>query len=142
MSSLSQATGNALISCIHVAHTKHESNLPDWQRVVEISWCLLTKQDMERFEEMSEDGLLGLGDYVIFEDWPAINRSRDGYIRIRDRLVSEGMVQEMNDEEIFMTRSRKRPVFVHFSWRTTRCAPIVDGSRSVRRTWSVIASLR
>ncbi len=54
---------------------------------------------MERFEEMCKDGLLGLGDYVIFEDWLAIDRSRDGYICIRDGLVLEGEVQEMNDEE-------------------------------------------
>jgi hypothetical protein len=61
--------GNALISCIHVAHTKYESNLLDWHQVIEIGWHLLTKQDMERFEEMCEDGLLGSGGYVIFEDW-------------------------------------------------------------------------
>jgi hypothetical protein len=29
MSSLPQATGNALISCIHEAHTKYETNLLD-----------------------------------------------------------------------------------------------------------------
>ncbi len=92
MSSLPQATGNALISCIHAAHTNYELNLLDWQQVVEIGWHLLTKQDMERFEEMCEDGLLGPGDYVIFKDWSAIARSRDGYIRIRDRLVLEGEV--------------------------------------------------
>jgi hypothetical protein len=56
---------------------------------------------MDRFEEICKDGLLGLGDYVIFEDWLAINRSRDGYIRIKDGLVSEGEVQEMNKEENF-----------------------------------------
>jgi hypothetical protein len=89
MSLLPQATGNALISCIHAAHTKHESNPLYWQQVVEIGWCLLTKQDIERFEKMSKDGLLGPGDYVIFEDWSAINRSRDGYIRIKDGLVLE-----------------------------------------------------
>jgi hypothetical protein len=75
--------------------------LADWQRVVEIGWRLLTKQDMERFEEMCEDGLLGPGDYGLFEDWSDINRSRDGYIRIRDGLVLVGEVQEMNDEENF-----------------------------------------
>jgi hypothetical protein len=101
MSSLPQATRNALISCIHAAHTKHESNPLDWQWVVEIGWHLLTKQDMERFEEMCKDGLLGPGDNVIFEDWLAIDRSRDGYIFIRDWLVSEEEVQEMNDEENF-----------------------------------------
>ncbi len=93
--------GNALISCIHVAHTKYESDPLDWQRVIEIGWRLLTKQDMERFEEVCKDVLLGLGDYVIFKDWSAIDRSRDGYIRIRDGLVLEGEVQEMNNEEIF-----------------------------------------
>ncbi len=56
---------------------------------------------MERFQEMCKDGLLGLGDYGIFKDWSAIIRSQDGYIRIRDGLVSEGEIQEMNDEEIF-----------------------------------------
>ncbi len=101
LSSLPQAMGNVLISCIHAAHTKYESNPLDWQRVVEIGWPLLTKQDMKRFEEMCKDGLLGPGDYVIFKDWLAINRSRDEYIRIRDGLVLEGEVQEMNNEENF-----------------------------------------
>jgi hypothetical protein len=142
MSSLPQAMGNALISCIHAAHTKYESNPLDWQRVIEIGWRLLTKQYIERFEEMCEDRLLGPGNYVIFEDWSAINRSRDGYICIRDRLVSKGEVQEMNNEENFMMRSRTRPVFVHCSWCTTRCVPIVCCSCSVRRTWIVIASSR
>ncbi len=86
MSSLPQATGNALISCIHEAHTKYESNLLDWQRVVEIGWHLLTKQDMGRFEEMCKEGLLG------FEDWLAIDGSREAYIRIRDGLVLEGEI--------------------------------------------------
>jgi hypothetical protein len=70
--------GNAVISCIHAAHKKHESNLLDWQRGVDIAWRLLTKQDMERFEEICEDGFLGPGDYGLFEDWSAIDRSRDG----------------------------------------------------------------
>ncbi len=92
MSSLLQTMGNAVISCIHAAHTKYESNLLDWQRIVEIGWCLLTRQDLERFQEMCEDGLLGPGNYGILEDWSAINRLRDGYIRIRDGLVLEGEV--------------------------------------------------
>jgi hypothetical protein len=56
---------------------------------------------MVRFQEMCEDGLLGPRDYGIFEDWADIDRSQDGYIRIRDGLVSEGEIQEMNDEENF-----------------------------------------
>ena len=44
-----------------MAHTKYESNPADWQRVVEIGWHLLTRQDTERFEKMCEDGLLGRG---------------------------------------------------------------------------------
>jgi hypothetical protein len=40
MSSLPQAMGNALISCIHAAHTKYESKLLDWQQVIEIGWRL------------------------------------------------------------------------------------------------------
>ncbi len=43
----------------------------------------------------------GGGDYGIFKDWSAIDRSRDGYIRIRDGLVLEGEVQEMDNEENF-----------------------------------------
>jgi hypothetical protein len=71
----------------------------DWQRVVEIGSRLLTKQDMKRFGEMCKDGLLGGSNYVIFKDWSAIDWSREGYLHIRDRLVLEGEVQEMNNEE-------------------------------------------
>jgi hypothetical protein len=102
MSSLPQAAGNALISCIHAAHTKYESKLLDWQRVVEIGWHLLTKQDMGRIEEMCKDKLLEPEDYGLFEDWSAIVRSRDGYICIRDGLVLEGEIQEMNVQENFL----------------------------------------
>jgi hypothetical protein len=93
--------GNALICCINAAHTKYELNVIDWQRVVEIGWCLLTRQDMERFKQMCEDGLLRPRDYGIFEDWLVINRSRNGYLRIKDGLVLEGEVQEMENKEIF-----------------------------------------
>ncbi len=76
---------------------------------------------MERFEEMCEDGLLGPGDYGLFKDWSDINRSRDGYIRIRDGLVSVGEIQEMNDEENFHDDGPYQVrVFMDFSWRTTR----------------------
>jgi hypothetical protein len=68
MSSMPQAAGTAVFSCIHAAHTKYESNPLDWQRVVEIGYCLFTRRDMVRFQEMYEDGFLGLGDYGIFED--------------------------------------------------------------------------
>ncbi len=56
---------------------------------------------MERFEEMCEDRLLRPGDYGLFEDWSEINRSRNGYIRIRDGLILVGEIQEVNDEENF-----------------------------------------
>jgi hypothetical protein len=56
---------------------------------------------MEMFQEVCKDGLLGAGDYGIFEDWLDIDRSQDGYIRIRDGLVLEGEIQEMNDKEDF-----------------------------------------
>ncbi len=59
---------------------------------------------MERFQEMCKDGLLGQGVYGIFEDWSAIDKSRDGYIRIRDGLVLEGEIQEMNNEENFYNK--------------------------------------
>ncbi len=44
---------------------------------------------------------MGPRDYGLFEDWLAIDGSREGYIRIRDGLVLEGKIQEMNDEENF-----------------------------------------
>jgi hypothetical protein len=96
-----QATGNAVISWIHAAHTKYESNPLDWQRVVKIGYRLFMRQDMERFQEMCKDGLLGQGDYEIFKYWTAIDRSRDGYILTRDGLVWDGEIQEMNNEENF-----------------------------------------
>ncbi len=64
-------------------------------------WCLLTKRDMRKFKNLCEDGLLGPGDYGIFEDWSAINKLQEKYIRIKDWLISEGEVQDMNDEENF-----------------------------------------
>jgi hypothetical protein len=94
-----QATGNAVISCIHAAHEKYESKLLDWKRVVEIGWSLLTKQDMGRFKEKCEDGLLRPRDYGLFKNWSAIDGSREAYIRIKDGLVLEGEIQEMNNEE-------------------------------------------
>jgi hypothetical protein len=99
-----QAAVNAVISCIHMAYTKYESNPLDWQRVIEIGYCLFTRGDMVRFQEMCRDGLLGPGDYGIFEDWLDIDRLQDGYIRIRDGLVLEGEVQEMNNEENFYNK--------------------------------------
>jgi hypothetical protein len=71
----------------------------DWQMVIEIGWCLLSRVDMERFEQMCEDGLLWPSNYRIFEDWLAVDRLRDGYLRIKDGLVSEGEIQEMEDKK-------------------------------------------
>jgi hypothetical protein len=99
-----QAVGNAVISCICTAHTKYESNLLDWQRVVEIGYRLFTRQGIVRFQEMCKDALLEPGDYGIFEDWLDIDRSQDGYIRIRDGLVLEGEIREMNNEENFYNK--------------------------------------
>ncbi len=96
-----QAAGNAVISRICAAHTKYELNPIDWQPVVEIGYCLFMRQDMVRFQKMCEDGIFRLGDYGIFEDWLDIDRSQDGYIRIRDGLVLEGEIKEMNNEENF-----------------------------------------
>jgi hypothetical protein len=79
-------------------------NLLDWQQVVEIDYRMFTRWDMVRFQEICKDGLLGPRDYGIFEDWSGINKSRDGYIRIRDGLVLEGEIQEVNDKEIFYNK--------------------------------------
>ncbi len=64
-------------------------------------WRLLTKQDMCKLKNLYEDGLLGPGDYGIFKDWSAIIKSQEKYIRIKDGLISDGEVQDMNDKEIF-----------------------------------------
>ncbi len=40
----------------------------NWQMVIETGWRLLTRADMERFERMCEDGLLGPSNNGIFED--------------------------------------------------------------------------
>jgi hypothetical protein len=96
---------------------------------------------MERLEEMCKDGLLGPWNYGLFEDWLAIDRSRDGYICIRDGLVLEGEVQEMDDEENFYEgpyKARVRGFFLAYH----QCLRIVGGSHSVRWTWSVTASSR
>ncbi len=62
---------------------------------------LLTKRDMHRFKKLCKGGHLILEDYRIYEDWSSINKSRERYIRIKDGLLSEGEVQDMNDEENF-----------------------------------------
>ncbi len=64
-------------------------------------WRLLMKRDMRKFKNLCEDGLLGPGDYGIFKDWSAINKLQEKYIHIKDGLISEGEVQDMNDEEKF-----------------------------------------
>ncbi len=64
-------------------------------------WHLLMKRDMRKFKTLCEDGLLGPGDYGIFEDCSVINKSQEKYIRIKDGLILEGEVQDMNDEEFF-----------------------------------------
>jgi hypothetical protein len=73
---------------------------------------------MERFQEMCNDQLLGPGDYGIFEDWLAINRTRDGYVHIRDGLVLEGEVQEVDNEENFFNnepyKARVRAFFLAY----------------------------
>jgi hypothetical protein len=99
-----QAARNAVTSCIYAAHTKNESNPIDWQQVVDINSCLFTRQDKVRFQEMCKDGPLGPGDYEIFKDWSDINKSRDEYTRIRDGLVSESEIQEMDDKENFYNK--------------------------------------
>ncbi len=62
---------------------------------------LLTKWDMHRFKKLCEDGHLIPEDYRIYEDWSSINKSRERCIRIKDGLLSEGEVQDMNNEENF-----------------------------------------
>jgi hypothetical protein len=47
---------------------------------------------MGRFEEKCREGLSGPRDYGLFEDWLAIDGSREAYICIRDGLVLEGEI--------------------------------------------------
>ncbi len=54
---------------------------------------------MHKFKNLCKNGLLGPGDYGIFKDWSDIDKSQERYIRIKDGLVSEGEVQEMNDKK-------------------------------------------
>jgi hypothetical protein len=56
---------------------------------------------MHRFKKLCEDGHLIPEDYRIYEDWSSINKSRERYIPIKDGLLLEGEVQDMNDEENF-----------------------------------------
>jgi hypothetical protein len=84
-----------------VAHEKYQSNPLNWQGVIVKGRGLLTKRDMRKFKDLCEDGLLGPGDYRIFEDWSGMDKTKQRFIQIKDGLVSEGEVQEMNVEENF-----------------------------------------
>ncbi len=64
-------------------------------------WRLLKKRDMHKFKNLCKDGLLGPVDYRVYEDWSAIDKSKERFIRIKNGLVSEGEAQEMNDKENF-----------------------------------------
>ncbi len=64
-------------------------------------WRLLTKQDMRKFKILCKDALLGPEDYRIFEDWLATDKLQERHVRIKDELILEGNVQEMNDKKIF-----------------------------------------
>ncbi len=56
---------------------------------------------MRKFKNLCKDDLLGPGDYGIVEDWSAINKLQEKYIHIKDGLILEGEVQDMNDKENF-----------------------------------------
>ncbi len=62
---------------------------------------LLTKRDMHRFKKLCEDGHLIPENYRIYKDWSSIDKLRERYIWIKDGLLLEGEVQDMNDEENF-----------------------------------------
>jgi hypothetical protein len=96
-----QAVGNIIISCVCTAHEKFQLNPPNWQGVIVRGSCLLTKRDMHRFKMLCKDGHLIPEDYRIYEDWSATNKSQERYIRVKDGLLSEGEVQDMNDKENF-----------------------------------------
>jgi hypothetical protein len=97
---------------------------------------------MRKFKSLCEGGLLGPGDYGILEGWSAIDKLQDKCIRIKDGLVSEGEVQDMNNEENFYNKGPYKECFRGFSWHTTRWLPIIAGSHFARRNLSVFVSLR
>ncbi len=100
------------------------------------------KQDMHKFKNLCKDGLLGPGDYRIFEDWSAINKLQEKYICIKDGLISESEVQDMNDKEFFYEEGPYKECICGFSWHTTRWLLIIAGSHLARRTLSIFVSLR
>ncbi len=103
---------------------------------------LLTKRDMHRFKKLCKGRHLIPEDYRIYEDWLAINKLQEKYIRIKDGLISEGEVQEMNDEENFYDEGPYEKRVVVFSWHTTRWLLIIAGSCLAQWTLSVFVSLR
>ncbi len=100
------------------------------------------KRDTRKFKNLCKDGLLGPGDYGIFEDWSVINKSQEKYIRIKDGLISEGEVQDMNDKENFYDEGPYKECVCGISWHTTRWLLIIAGSCFARKTLSVFVSLR
>ncbi len=102
------------------------------------------KQDMHRFKKLCKDGHLIPEDYRIYKDWSSINKSRERYIRIKNGLLSEGEVQDMNDEENFYDKEpyEERVCAFFFFWRTIRWLPINAGSWIAWQTLSVFVSLR
>ncbi len=105
-------------------------------------WRLLTKRDMRKFKNLCEDGLLGPGDYRIFKDWSAINKLQEKYIRIKDGLILEGKVQDMNDKEIFYDEGPYEERIRGFFLAYTNWLLIIAGSCFAQQTLSVFVSLR
>jgi hypothetical protein len=103
---------------------------------------LLMKRDMRRFKKLCKDGHLIPEDYKIYKDWSSIDKSRERYIRIKDGLLLEGEVQDMNDKENFYDEEPYKERVCSFSWRTTMWLPINAGSCFARQTLSVFVSLR
>jgi hypothetical protein len=53
---------------------------------------------------------LGPSNYRIFEDWSTIDWLKEGYLRIRDGLVLEGEIQEMEDKENYSDEGPYKPL--------------------------------
>ncbi len=98
---LLQAAGNIIPSCFCTGHEKFQSNHLGWQEVIVRGSRLRTKRDMRRFTKLCKDGHLISEDYRIYKDWSSIDKSRERYIRIKDGLLLEGEVQDMNNEGNF-----------------------------------------
>jgi hypothetical protein len=138
-----QAAGNVIIKYFCTGHEKYQSNPLGWQEVIVRGLRLLTKQDMHRFKRLCKGGHLVSKEFRIYEDWSDIDKLWERYIRIKDGLVLEGEVQEMNNKENFYDKEPyKERVCGFFLAYHQMVAKINAGFCFSRLTLRIFVSLR